>query len=168
MWLSNIACMKDLKCQKYLSIYLLTLVVINTCSLISCNSLKEKAKDTIHKTGETVGRGSSEFINGISEGVDYTFECKISVSNHLTSKGLRFGKFKIGNGPDATNNLLSIYLIFNQDIKDMVSVLVKDSKEQEYGRTKMTIEGKKGEAKYYDIIFDKRTNIESNSTFLLE
>lgn len=105
MRLSNFACMKDLKCQKYLSVYLLTLVVVNTCILISCNRLKEKAKDTIHKTGETVGKGSSEFINGISEGVDQTFECKISGSNYLTSKGLRFGKFKTRNGPDATNNL---------------------------------------------------------------
>lgn len=44
---------------------------------------------------------------------------------------------------------------------------IEDNKEQEYGRTKTTIEGKKGEAKYYDIIFDKRTSIESKSTFLL-
>lgn len=50
----------------------------------------------------------------------------------------------------------------------MVSVIVKDNKEQEYGRIKTTVEGKKGEAKYYDIIFDKRTIIESKSSFLLE
>lgn len=146
----------------------LLILFLSICFFISCDRIKQKSKDAIHKTGETVGKGTSEFLDGVSKGVDQTFNCTIELSKLLGGKGLQFGKFKIENGKDETDNLLSVYLIFNNDIKDSVSAKVFDSNGNEYGRTGLVIEGKKGEAKYYDFIFDKRTDIERKSKFVIE
>ena len=42
--------------------------------------------------------------------------------------------------------------------------MVFDKNNVEYGRQKITINGKAGEAGYHDVIFDARTDIESKST----
>ena len=54
------------------------------------------------------------------------------------------------------------------DFKQNVSVKVFDQNGQEYGRVSLLVEAKKGEAKYFDFIFDQRTNIESKSKFVIE
>ncbi len=43
----------------------------------SCNSVKEKTKEIINRSGETVGKTASEFIEGASEGIDKTLKCKV-------------------------------------------------------------------------------------------
>jgi hypothetical protein len=149
-------------------IYLPAIAVMVTLLSSSCDHIKQKTRDTIHKSGETVGKSSSEFVNGISQGVDQTFECKLDISEALKSRGLKTGKFKIADGTEAKDNLLSVYLVFDKDFKGTISAKAFDVKNQEYGRTKVETEGVGGEAKYFDFIFDKRTNIESKSTFLLE
>ena len=136
--------------------------------LVSCSRVKEKAKETINRGGETVGKTATEFFEGISEGIDKTLQCEISVSQSLIDKGLKTGKFTIENAGGGRNNQLSIYLIFDKDLKSSVTAKAFDKNGLETGRTKMDIEGKADEANYFDFIFDKRTYIEVKSKIVLE
>jgi len=137
--------------------------------LISCNTetVKEKAKNTINNTGKSLGRGTSEFFKGIKEGVDKTLQCKIEISPALTNLGLGAGKFYISQSKGASDNVLTVYMIFDKDFKRKISVKVYDKKGQEYGRTSAVVEGKAGEASNADFIFSPRTEIESKSSFVL-
>jgi hypothetical protein len=137
--------------------------------LSSCNGFKEKTKETINNGGETVGKTATEFFEGVSEGVDKTLQCELRLSKDLSEKGLKTGKFLIANDSLGNeNNVVSLYLIFEKDFKGTVQVKVTDKNGLESGRVKTAIEGKAGEGKYYDFIFDKRANIEVKSKITIE
>ena len=135
---------------------------------VSCGRIKEKAKETINKSGETVGKTTTEFFEGVSEGIDKTLQCELSLSSSLMEKGLKTGKFNIENSEGGRNNQLTIYLIFDKDFKSLVSAKVFDKNGLEVGRAKIEIEGKTDEAGYFDFTFDKRTYIEVKSKIVLE
>ena len=136
--------------------------------LTSCGRLREKAKETINKGGETVGKTATEFFEGISTGIDKTLECELSLSETLLNKGLKTGKFSIENATGGNNNQLTVYLIFNKDFHSFVTAKTFDKNGLESGRAKIDIIGKANEAGYFDFIFDKRTNIEMKSKIILE
>ena len=140
-----------------------------TLLTISCNRVKEKTKDTINKGGETIGKTATEFFEGVSEGVDKTLQCEISVSKNLIDNGLKTGAFSIENDTaGGKNNLLTLYLIFDNNFKSPLTVKAFDKNNLEIGRTKLEVEGKAGEAGYYDFVFDKRTYIEAKSKIKIE
>jgi len=136
--------------------------------LASCGRIKEKARETINKSGETVGKTATEFFEGVSEGIDKTLQCEISLSNSLIDKGLKTGKFAINNAEGGQNNQLTIYLIFGKDFKMPVTAMAFDKHGLEVGRSKIDIEGKTDETGYFDFTFDKRTYIEVKSKIILE
>jgi len=136
--------------------------------IVSCGRIKEKAKETINKSGETVGKTATEFFEGFSEGIDKTLQCEVSLSQSLMDKGLKTGKFAIENAEGGSNNQLTIYLIFDKDFKSFVTAKAFDKTGLEIGRTKIDIEGKANEAGYFDFIFDKRSQIEVKSKIVLE
>jgi hypothetical protein len=149
--------------------YFTFLVAITTIATVSsCNRAKEKAKETANYAGTVIGRGSSEFVEGVAEGVSHSFECSLELSKMLQSKGLKAGKFKITTDSSGQENVVSVYLIFDKDYKGQVSAKIFDSKRQEYGRTTATIAGVSGKAGYVDFVFDQRTDIERKSRILLE
>ena len=41
---------------------------------LSCDRLKQKTKETINKGGETVGKTATEFLEGVTEGVEKTLD----------------------------------------------------------------------------------------------
>jgi hypothetical protein len=67
-----------------------------------------------------------------------------------------------------SNNLLTLYLIFEKDLKTTLTAKVFDKNGLEEGRAKIEISGNAGEASYYDFSFDKRTYIEVKSKIILE
>ena len=146
----------------------ISLLVISSLLLFSCNTVSDKAKKIINKTGETIGEGSSEFAKGVSKGIDNTFESNVVIAEPLKQKGISFGKFNITNDSSTNKNRLSIYLIFDKDFSGTISAKVFDQKGTEYGRTTSSIIAKHGEAKYLDFKFDLRYDIESRSKFVLE
>jgi len=148
---------------KHLISILLVLVLFASCSRV-----KEKAKETINKSGETVGKTATEFFEGVSEGIDKTLQCEISLSNSLIDKGLKTGKFTIENADGGSNNQLTIYLIFDKDFKSLITAKAFDKHGLEVGRSKIDIEGKADGADYFDFTFDKRTYIEVKSKIVLE
>jgi len=134
----------------------------------SCGRVKEKVRETINKSGETVGKTTTEFFEGVSEGIDKTLQCELSLSNSLMEKGLKTGKFSIENSEGGRNNLLTVYLIFDRDFKHFVTAKAFDKNGLEVGRAKIEIEGKTDEAAYFEFTFDKRTYIEVKSKIVLE
>ena len=149
--------------NRIVSLFLLS----TTLFCFSCNRAKEKAKDAINKTGETVGKGVSEFADGLKEGVTKTFDCKLEVSKDLSTKGISTGKFNIETDSSAANKVV-VYLIFEKDFNQTVKAKVFDTDHKEYGRTSITISAKAGEAKFVDFVFDQRTDIESRSKIVFE
>ena len=136
--------------------------------LASCGRIKERAKETINKSGETVGKTATEFFEGVSEGIDRTLQCELSFSNSLMDKGLRNGKFTIENANGGRNNQLTIYLIFDKDFKSAITAKAFDKSGLEIGRAKIDVEGKADDAGYFDFIFDKRSYIEVKSKIVFE
>jgi len=144
--------------------------VLVLCSVVcfsACHQVKNKAHAAISATGETIGKGSSEFVQGVSEGIDHTLACTVTLSKELEAAGLSYGKYTI-TSDSIVDNTLHIYLIFNRNFDRTVSIRLYDSKHAEYGRTTATLTGKEGSARYYDIAFDRQTGIESKSIFEIQ
>jgi hypothetical protein len=159
-WLPLFTEQKELKAPLFIAM-LITL-------LSSCDRVKRTAKETINKTGETVGRSTTEFADGVSEGIDKTYQSTLAVSPELQQAGLSTGRFSVGSTDSSQHNVLTAYLIFDQDLDREILVKVTDRKGVEYGRVRQHIAGTKGEAKYYDFVFNKRTRFESKSSIRME
>lgn len=145
-------------------ILLLSMLLISF--LASCRRTGEKAKEIINKTGQTVGEGATEFVQGVGEGIDETLQSEVVVSDKLREAGLETGKFKLHD--DSQGDSLTVYIIFSKDFKQTVSVKVYDDNGKEYGRSTMALEGTKDEARYIGFPFDKHTDFEHKSKFVIE
>jgi hypothetical protein len=136
--------------------------------IISCNWAKDKAKDTVHKSGEIVSEAGSEFADGVAKGVKETFKNEVKLSEDLKTKGIKTGKISFHSSDSTTDNILTVYVIFENDFNHDITIKVFDEQGLEYGRTTENIFGKKGEAKYFDFIFDKRTDIDGKGKITIE
>jgi hypothetical protein len=135
-------------------------------SLTSCSS--DKIKEKINQTGDVAGQAIGEFSAGVSNGVEKAIEPSVTLGDGLESSGIAFGKVIVASDSSASDNILTVYLIFNQDFKGVLTAKAFDSKQREMGRVKLNVEGKKDEAKYVDFHFDLRTNIDNNSLLTIE
>jgi hypothetical protein len=137
----------------------------------SCD-VREKAKNTLNKGGEAVGELATEVGEGISEGIDRTLESKVVLSESLSAKGITVGKFQIEsdsvNNQDNNDNKLVIYLATEKDFNGTLTFKVSDKKGTEFGRKQLTLNTKAGDAAYYDVVFDPRTDIEMRSTIEIQ
>lgn len=136
--------------------------------LMSCNWAKQKTKETVNKTGEVVAKAGSEFADGISKGVEKTFQNEVVFSETLSKSGVHAGKILINSTDTSVDNLLTMYLIFDQDFNQSITVKVFDATGQEYGRVSQVVTAKKGEARYIDFLFDRRTNIDGKGKITVE
>jgi hypothetical protein len=144
------------------------LTIILTLALLSCNWAKQKTKESINKTGEVVAKTGSEFVNGVSKGIEKDFQNEVVFSDRLNKQGLKSGKIIIRGTDSSTDNILTTYLIFDDNFDQNVTIKVISEAGQEYGRVTQHITGQKGDAKYFDFIFDKRTNIDGRGKLLFE
>lgn len=135
------------------------ILLLTILALTSCNWAKDKAKKTVNQTGELIAKTGSEFGDGVYKGVQRTFQNDIKLADHLKDKGLELGKVTVGATDSATDNMLTAYIIFNDDFDGKVTIKLFSEDGKEYGRLTQEIKGKKGTAKYIDFIFDKRVNI---------
>lgn len=135
----------------------------------SCDWMKETTKEVINKSGETVGKATTEFAEGVTEGIDRSLDCELKLSEKLIGKGLQTGKFSIKNDSlGHTNNVLSLYIIFNKGFEGELQAKVFDKKGLECGRKTMPVQAKANESRYIDFIFDSRTEIEVRSKITIE
>jgi hypothetical protein len=128
-------------------------------TLSSCNWAKDKTKKVVNKTGEIIGKTGSEFGGGVYEGVKKTFDNNVKISEELKEKGLEFGEILINSSDTATDNVLTAYIIFNENFDQEITIKIFAENGKEYGRIKEKLKGVKGEAKHFDFTFDKHVNI---------
>jgi hypothetical protein len=137
--------------------------------LFSCNGTKEDAKAIINKSGEVVGETASEFVDGVSQGVEKTLERDLTISPELQKRGITTGKVVIADDSDGnSNNVLSIYVIFNKDFSGKMTAKVTDKTGKESGRSVQQTSAKAGEARYLDFVFDRRAHIDVKSTIAVD
>ena len=134
----------------------------------SCGKVKETTKNAIKEGGKIVGESVGEFSKGVSEGVEETFQIKINADENLKSKGISFGKITLGSIDGGSDNMLNVYLIFDKDFNDTLSLKVFDNNDLEMGRVSKVISAKKGAANFYEFQFNKKTNIDSDSKIFME
>ncbi|MFT7051503.1 MAG: hypothetical protein ACJAZK_002114 [Psychroserpens sp.] len=147
----------------------LRMLILVLFTLVSCERIKNKTQETINAGGEAVGKSATEFVEGVSEGIDKTLEAKIKLSPNLLKSGLSTGKFEITDSPFGGNdNLLTLYLIFDKDFDGILHVKVFDKNGLETGRTKLEVKMNKGSTNYFDFTFDERVEIEARSLIVVE
>ena len=144
------------------------LFLLLSVTLLSCDWAKQKTKETVNKTGEVVAKTGSEFAEGVSKGIEKTFQNEVIFSEQLKKEGLQSGKIIINSTDSTTDNIITAYLIFNNDLDRTITIKVLSSEGQEYGRVTQQLTGKKGQARYVDFVFDKRTNIDSKGKLMFE
>lgn len=139
--------------------WLLIAFLISSCS--RCNNAVNEASN---KAGETTGN----IVKNVTNGVKNAFDVKAQLSATLTAGGISTGKLQLSSANGGSDNVLSIYLIFNKDFKGNITTKVFDVTGLEMGRSTVAVTGKANEAKYIDFIFDKRTNIDNDSKLMIE
>jgi hypothetical protein len=127
----------------------------------ACNTIEQKAKQVANKTGEVAGETASEFVEGVSDGIDKTMKCHITVDSVLSAKGISFGKHSIESKSTGTDNRLSIYLIFDQDFEGEIRAAAFNEDGDEIGRSKLALSSVAGEAEYYNFNFNDATNLDA-------
>ena len=143
---------------------LIYLVVVLSFYTVSCNKIKNKSKEALNKSGEVVGKSATEFFEGVGDGVQETLGLKILLSDTLKEQGLSLGKATYSTDTNSVkNNLLTIYLISEKDFNSTLKFKVFDENKLEIGRSQINVDLKKGDADYFDVRFNKRTDIESKS-----
>ena len=144
------------------------MVFIALIPLLSCNWAKEKTKATVNKTGEVVAKTGSEFVDGMSKGIEKTFQQSVSFSEILKQQGIQTGKIIISGTDSTTDNIISAYLIFDKDVELPITIKIFSQQNLEYGRVTQTVKGHKGEARFVDFIFDKRTNLNGKDKLVIQ
>jgi hypothetical protein len=140
--------------------FILICFILSACS---SSSVKEK----INKAGDVAGQVAGEFVEGASKGVSKAFDVQVSESGDLSGKGLQFGKSTVSNDTTGTDNLLTVYVIFNKDFEGKLTAKAYDDN-LEMGRAVVTVSAKKDDAKFIDFHFDPRTNIDSKNKLTIE
>ncbi len=148
--------------------FLILFIVIISLTIISCDDVKEKTKNSINKSGETIGKTTTEFIEGVGEGINQTFSVDIQISKELSNKGMQTGAYSIEESASGVPNIFTLYLIFNQNFKEKILMKAYDKNDLEIGRVKTEVNGKKNEADYYDFIFNTRTKLKNNGRLVIE
>ena len=134
--------------------------------ILSCSP--DSIKQKINKAGNIAGQATGEFVEGASKGIDKAFDVTIKVSQKLIDNGIELGKSTVTSDSTGVDNLLVIYVIFNKDFKGKLTSKAYDENSLEMGRTSVLVEGKKDEAKYIELHFDKRTNLDSKNKITIE
>lgn len=132
---------------------------------LACSPIDVKEK--INKAGDVAGQTVGEFASGISTGVEKAFEVNVELSEAIKKAGITIGKVTLEDS-SGTDNVLTVYMIFDRDFKGSVTAKAFDSKGVEMGRVKTNIQAKKEDAAFCEFRFDKRTNIDTDSKVILE
>jgi hypothetical protein len=136
--------------------------------LTSCNWAKDKTKDTLHKGGEIVGKAGSEVVDGVAKGVEDSFANIVEASTRITGNGIKLGRVTVNGTDSTTDNIVSVYLIFDKHFEGKITAKALDNNGLEFGRVTMDIVADSGQAKFVDFEFDRRTNIDRNDRVRLE
>lgn len=134
--------------------------------LFSCSG--NTVKDGINKAGDVAGQAAGEFVEGAAHGVEKSFELAPIIDPALQAKGIAIGSYDVTSDSVGSDNVLTLYVIFNQPYQGSLLAKVFDHKQLEMGRASTEVSATKGEAKYIDFKFDPHANIDSDTKVTLE
>lgn len=147
---------------------ILITITILILTMISCDWAEDKTKKVINKTGEIVCKTGSEFGDGVYKGVIKTFENEVKISDQLKAKGIELGEVVINSTDSTTDNVLTTYIIFNDNFDQEITIKIFNENGKECGRLSEKLEGEKGKAQHFDFIFDKHVNIGTKGDITIE
>lgn len=137
-----------------------------TLSLVGCSG--STVKDGINKAGDVAGQAAGEFVEGTAHGLEKSFELAPTLSPELMQKGLALGSYDVASDSAGNDNILTLYVIFNEAFTGPLTCKIYDHKQLEMGRARVEAAGAKGEAKYVEFAFDPRANIDSDTKVTVE
>ena len=115
------------------------------------------------KTGEIAGKTVTAFGKSAYDGAGKILKNKTIILPALKEKGIEVGKIILEE-----NNVLQVYVIFNDNFKGNITIRVKDINNEEVGRATNFVEEKIGTATYLPFTFNQLTDIQDQSTIFIE
>ena len=128
----------------------------------------DSGNEKLANASKNVGQSAAKVVSGLKTGIEKVAKINIELSENLKTRGLSLGKIKLDSKNGGRHNMLNVYVIFDKKINKNVTVKVYNNQNEEIGRTKSLITGDAGDAKYFDFIFDKRTNIDRDFKIVME
>ena len=147
--------------MKKVILFLITIGLNTSCRTDSGN-------EKLANASKNVGQSAAKVVSGLKTGIEKVAKINIELSENLKNRGLSLGKTKLDSKNGGRHNMLNVYVIFDKKINKNVILKVYNNQNEEIGRTKSLISGEAGEAKYFDFIFDKRTNIDRDYKIVME
>ena len=138
-------------------------------SLVGCDRVKQKDKETLRQPSETVGQSATVVADGLATGAQRE-AAQARLGAALQARGLRLGKSFV-NGDDsvrAGRPQLSLYVIFERAFRDTVLVRLLDNNGVEYGRSRVLVQGRADEARPFPVRFDSHLHFELGTQVVVE
>lgn len=117
----------------------------------------------VGKTGAFMGKAATAFGKSAYDGSGKVLKSQTILSKRLKEKGIEVGKIV-----QTENNVLQVYLVFNEDFKDNITIKVKNLDNEEVGRASNYVENKKRKAEYIEFLFSPITDIQNQSKIFIE
>jgi hypothetical protein len=149
---------------------MITRPLIILLGILLCACTPGKIKENINKTGDAAGQAIGEFTSGVTTGVKKVIDAHVTMDDNLKNRGISLGKVIVTEDSASAGNesVLIIYMIFNKDFNGTITAKAFDNRNLEMGRTKLDVEGKKDDARYFEFHFDRRTDIDKDSKLTIE
>lgn len=130
--------------------------------LIACQRAKDGAKDALNASGEIAGKAASEVLEGVTTGVEETWDVDVRLDSTLAQRGVSLGRTTVTG-----SNTLSVYLIADRDFNDTLAAFATGKDGVETGRARTPVALKAGMADYIDLVFQERTDLKRKSTIVI-
>jgi hypothetical protein len=137
-------------------------------AFLSCERVKDTASGAVKSGAQVVGRTASDVVNNIDKGISESSAVHIKLSDDLKKNGLTYGKSYFRKDSTGAENIISLYLITDQDIDRELNAKLFDKNGVEMGRAKLRVNQKKGDAAYHDFVFDPKITFEYQSKLIIE
>ena len=135
--------------------YLLPLLLATACGRVA-----EGTKDALNKGGEIAGTAATEVIEGVTTGVENTWNLEVRLSEELKAKGLVLGKVQVEEDSAGFDNQLIIYLSSERSINDTLYAVAFAEVGREMGRASLVLSLAAHGADFHTVRFQARTDLE--------
>ena len=119
-------------------------------TILGCSSGNDDS--LAKKTGEKLGKNVTDLASGIGKGIDKSMSVEVVLSPEFAKRGLSKTTAK-SSGMSTEKKGISVYLISEK--KQSVPIIAKalNSEGLEIGRSKVTVDFEKDDAKYVEFLF---------------
>lgn len=147
--------------MKYFGTFFLLLTII------SCQKVKQSTKDVLQEGTAVLEKTANQVFEQVeNDGLPGDKSFYLWIADTLRDKGLVAGKQKIIETD--TGDILSIYLIFNQDFSENIRATIHDKSGAEYARVSLHVTGKANEAGFVNFSSQAPLHIERQSKVVLQ